>query len=100
MINKDDSNTLSNQEPSVFESLEFYCSIIQSNVNSSNPDASFTMANLNSFLSSYEILPIAQEEKAFRKIFLFYQEIVCCLYLLELPHRGNSNEYTQHTIMV
>ena len=22
---------------------------------------------------------------------------VCCVYSLELPHRGNSNEYTQHT---
>ena len=23
---------------------------------------------------------------------------VCCVFLSELPHRGNSNEYTQHTI--
>ena len=33
-------------------------------------------------------------------LFLFYHEIVCCVYSLELPHRGNSNEYTQHTITV
>ena len=36
---------------------------IQSNLNSSNTDGSFTMAYSNSFLSPYEILPIAQENK-------------------------------------
>ena len=34
------------------------------------------------------------------EIFLFYHEIVCCVYSLESPHRGASNEYTQHTIIV
>ena len=32
---------------------------IQSNLDSSNTDGSFTMANSNSFLSPYKILPIA-----------------------------------------
>ena len=36
---------------------------LQSNLDSSNTDVSFTMANSNSFLSAYEILPIAQENK-------------------------------------
>ena len=36
---------------------------LQSNLNSSNTDGSFTMINSNSFLSPYEILPIAQENK-------------------------------------
>ena len=36
---------------------------IQSNLNSSNTDGSVTMANSNSCLSPYEILPIAQENK-------------------------------------
>ena len=36
---------------------------IQSNLNSSNIDGSFTMSYLNSFLSPYEILSIAQENK-------------------------------------
>ena len=36
---------------------------IQLNLSSSNTDSSFTMANLNSFLSPYEILPMAQENK-------------------------------------
>ena len=31
-----------------------------------------------------------------REIFLFYQEIVCCVYLLELPYRGDSNESTTY----
>ena len=26
--------------------------------------------------------------------------IVCCVYSLESPQRGDSNEYTQHTIIV
>ena len=33
-------------------------------------------------------------------MFLFYHEIVCCVYSLESPDQGNSNEYTQHTIIV
>ena len=36
---------------------------IQSNFNSSNTDGSFTMTHLNSFLSLYEILSIARENK-------------------------------------
>ena len=36
---------------------------MQSNLNSSNTDGSFTMAYSNSFLSHYEILQIAQENK-------------------------------------
>ena len=43
-----------------------YC-YIQSNLNSSNTDGSFTMANSNSFLSPYEILLIVQENKYLRK---------------------------------
>ena len=36
----------------------------------------------------------------FREFFLFYHEIVTGVYSLESPHRGNSNEYTQHIIIV
>ena len=36
---------------------------VQSNFDDSNTDGSFTMANSNWFLSPYEILPIAQENK-------------------------------------
>ena len=72
----------------------------KSNLDRSNTDGSFTMANSNSFFSPYEILPIAQENKYLREIFLFYREIVCCVYSLESPHRGDSNENTQHTITV
>ena len=35
-----------------------------------------------------------------REIFLYYNQIVCCVYTLESPHRGDSNEYTQHTIIL
>ena len=37
-------------------------------------------------------------KQIFKEIFLFYREIVYCVYSLESPHRGDSNEYTQHTI--
>ena len=70
--------------------------LLQSNLNSSNLDDSFPMANSNSFLSPYEFIPIAQESE----IFLFYHEFVCYVYSLESPHRGDSNEYTQYTIFV
>ena len=71
--------------------------MLQPNLDSSNTDGSFTMANSNSFF------PTVQENKfkqIFREIFLFYREIVFCVYSLESPHRGDSNEYTQHTINV
>ena len=51
--------------------------MVQSNLNRSNTDGSFSMANSNSFWGSYKIPPIAQENKYF---FLFYHEIVCCVY--------------------
>ena len=51
------------------------------------------------FFSPYKILPIAQKKEMFRDFFLFYHGIVCYVYSLESPHRGDSNEYTQHTII-
>ena len=39
-------------------------------------------------------------KQIFREIFLFYHEIGSCVYSLESPHRGDSNEYTQYTIIV
>ena len=57
------------------------------------------MAYSNTFFSPYEILLTAQENKIFKEMFFFYHEIVCCVYSLELPHRGDSNKYAQHTIM-
>ena len=44
-----------------FSAISYFCQsfIIQPNLNSSNTDGSFIMANSNSFLSPYEILPIA-----------------------------------------
>ena len=29
---------------------------------------------------------------------IFYNVKVCCVFSLELPHRGNSNEYKQYTV--
>ena len=46
---------------------------------SSNTDGSFTMANSNSFLSPYEILPTAQENKYLGKFSHFITKlyVVC-----------------------
>ena len=74
--------------------------VIQYNLNGSNTDGSFTLDDSNSFFSPYKILPIAQENKYLGFFFLFYHGIVCCVYSLESPHRGDSNEYTQHTIIM
>ena len=48
---------------------------VQSNLNSSNTDGSFTMANANSFLSPYEVLPIAQENKHLGKLSYFITKV-------------------------
>ena len=44
-----------------------------------NTDGSLTMANPNSFLSPYEILPIYQENKYLRKLSYFIMKlyVVC-----------------------
>ena len=73
---------------------------IQYDINGSNPDVSFTVDDSNSFFSRYKILPISQENKYLGIFFLFYHGIVCWVYSLESPHRGDSNVYTQHTITV
>ena len=69
------------------------CTALQWNLNSSNTDGSFTMANSNSVLSPYEILPMDQENKYLRMLSYFIMK-------LESPLRGDSNEYNQHTIIV
>ena len=52
---------------------------IQSNLDSSNTDGLFTMANSNLFLSPYEVLPIAQENKYLEKFSYFIVKlyVVC-----------------------
>ena len=73
---------------------------LQSNLNSSNTNGSFTITTSNSFLSPYKILYDSSKEQKFMEMFFFYNEIVCSVYSLESPQWGNSNEYTQHTIIV
>ena len=31
-------------------------------------------------------------------VLIFFNMKVCCVFTLESPHRGDSNEYTQYTI--
>ena len=48
---------------------------LQSNLNSSNTDGSFTIDNSNSFFSPYKILPLAQEDKYLGRISYFIMEL-------------------------
>ena len=73
---------------------------IQSNPNSSNTDGSFTMANSISFFSPLRNSSDCSRKQIFREIFVFRHEIVCCVYSLESPRRGDATEYTKHTIIV
>ena len=52
---------------------------LQYDLNGSNPDGSFTVDDSNSFLSPYELLPIAQENKYLREFSYFIVElyVVC-----------------------
>ena len=45
------------------------------------------------------MLITAPGQETFRDIFsIFLSMKVCCVFSLESPHRGDSNEYTQYTI--
>ena len=61
---------------SLYKIKEF---LVQSNLNNSNFNGSFTMANSNSVLNLYEILPIDQENKYLRKLSYFIMKlyVVC-----------------------
>ena len=75
--------------------------IIQYNLNGSKMDGSFTLDDSNSFFfQSLQNPSNSLRKQIFKDFFLFYHGIVCCMYSLEPPHRGNSNVYTQHTIIV
>ena len=82
-----------------FDNWKFMKTYLQSNLNCSNTDGSFAIANSNSFLSPNNFSDSSRKQ-IFQKIFLFYHEIVCCVYSLESPHWGDSNEHPQHTIIV
>ena len=58
------------------------------------------MDDSNSFFCPYIILPIAQGNK-YLGIFLlfFFFNFIMVLYVM-CTHRGDSNEYTEHTIIV
>ena len=64
---------------------------------------SFAVSDSNSFMSPLKVFPRAQENKylkIFRDIFIFYHETVCCVFSLELPHYGDSNEYTNIPLFI
>ena len=68
-----------------------------------NTNGLFTVADLNMFLSPLQIIPIAHGNKyegIFQEMFLILSwKCMLCL-LIELLHWGNSNQFTQHTIIL
>ena len=59
--------------------------MVQSNLNRSNTDGSFSMANSNSFLGSYKIPPISQENKYLGKFSYFIMKLyVVCTHKIRL----------------
>ena len=60
------------------------------------PLTSVTVADSISFLSPKKTNII----RYFKIFFLYYHETVCCVYSLETHDRGDSNEYTQNTIIL
>ena len=56
------------------------------------------MANSNMFLSPCESSDSSRKNVS--ENFLILSWILCYVYSLESPHQGDSNEYTQHTIIV
>ena len=84
-----------------FQSVKCNIMQIQYNLNGLNPDGSFTVDDSNSFFSPYKNPSNSSRKQIFRDFFfLFYHGIVCCVYSLESPYRGDSNAHIQHTIIV
>ena len=72
---------------------------IQYNLNGSNTDGSFTVDDSNSFFSPYKIHPVAQENKYIGIFSYFIMELYVVLgVVIRITRRGDSNEYTQHTV--
>ena len=72
-------NTNAQKQTAASDQRLLYLHYKLSNLNSSNTDCSFTMANSNSFLSPYEILPLTQENKYLGKFSYFIMKlyVVC-----------------------
>ena len=51
----------------------------------------------NVLFSPYEVLPIALENKIFKKFSYFTRNCMLCVLII---NRGDANEYTQNTIIV
>ena len=79
--------------------MELYFCAIHYNLNGSKMDGSLTVDDSNSFFQSLQNPSNSSRKQIFRDFFLFYCGIVCCVCSLESPHRGDSDEYTQHTII-
>ena len=60
---------------------------VQSNFNGSNTDGSFFHGFFELIFESLRNFSDSSRKQILREFFLFYFEIVCCVYSLESPHR-------------
>ena len=70
--------TSSNLSVRIVRDTMVHANNLQYNLNGSNMDGSFTVDDSNSFLSSYKILPLAQENK----YLMFFSYFIMELYVL------------------
>ena len=71
---------------------------IQLNFNGSN---TFGTMNIGSRQGYFEPMMVDNSTRSggiIRMSLIFYSMKVCCVFSLESPHWGDSNEYTQYTI--
>ena len=73
---------------------------LQYDFNGSNTDGSFSTAVSNSFSSPLTKNHPAADLGLIRVIFVFKLKMVYCVFSLESPRWGDSNENTQHTFML
>ena len=78
----------------------YIMSLIQQNFSGSNTDGSFTMAISNLFLSTFEISHGCRIRISKGDFLFLYLKMVYCVYSLESPYRGHSNENAQYTFIL
>ena len=69
---------------------------IQSNFNGSNTFGTMKISSRQGYFEPMRVDYRRKVRRLNRDIFLiFFNMKVCCVFILESPHRGDSNEYTQ-----
>ena len=77
----------------------FILGIIQSNFSGSNTFGTMKISSRQGYFEPMRVeYSVRQGGLIGISFFIFFNMKVCCVFSLESPHRGDSNEYTQYTI--